>query len=75
MSRENAACEGLVALVAASGASAGAELYAQAHLEAGMADMALAPDQSYAGALKFSQCVRQKHATRTAGTCMCIMWC
>ena len=69
-----AVCEGMVALVAAVGDSAGAELYAQSHLKAGMADMALAPDQSCAGALETLQNMRQKHAAQEAGMYDCGMW-
>lgn len=65
-----AVCEGMVALVAASGASAGQELYAQAHLEAGMADMVLAADQSCAGALKVPCTKSGSNAQRKTLGCM-----
>ena len=58
--------QGMVALVATVGDSAGAELYAQSHLEAGMADMAPAPDQSCAGGLKLSHDTGQQHAAHIA---------
>ena len=40
---------GVAALVAATGPSAGQEVYAQRHLSVGMADMAVSPDRARAG--------------------------